>query len=200
MSRRNTETLTASDNYTYSIDLSVSWTNETAVLNRIPKDLAPSLITEGLWLDEVGETFYAYGGCLSGALGYAQLPAAPSNELWQFTPSGMSASNFSVLSRAGFATYGGGNGLGFALGGVINDKSDSDLLYQEEIEGEYQFNPPGMVVYNDTSENWYNVSTEAISYYGTAISGATQFVPAFGPEGLLFVLGGRAAYAGESST
>ncbi|KAK3705234.1 hypothetical protein LTR37_013395 [Vermiconidia calcicola] len=210
MSRRDTETLTASDNYTYSIDLSVSWTNETAILNRISKDPAPSLNTEALWLDENDETFYAYGGCLSSALTYTLLPAAPPNELWQFTPSGKSGSwstvqispvsNFSILSRTSSATYGGGNGLGFALGGLINDKCDSDLLYEEEIEGEYRFNPPGMVVYNDTSEIWYNVSAEAISYYGTAVNGAAQFVPAFGPEGLLFLLGGRAAYAGEWST
>lgn len=41
-----------------------------------------------------------------------------------------------------------------------------------------------------SSQDWYNVSTKSISYDGTAAYGAAQFVPSFGPAGLLFVLGG----------
>ena len=47
-----------------------------------------------------------------------------------------------------------------------------------------------MVVYNDTSQEWYNVSSTGFSYYGAAVGGAAQFVPSFGPAGLLLVFGG----------
>lgn len=55
-----------------------------------------------------------------------------------------------------------------------------------------------LVIYDISSQEWYNVSASAISYWGTAVEGAAHFVPSFGPAGLLIVLGGRGAYLGDS--
>lgn len=54
---------------------------------------------------------------------------------------------------------------------------------------------PGLVVYNESSQQWWNISTggeDGYTYMGTAREGAAHFVPTFGPEGLLFVFGGFA--------
>lgn len=45
---------------------------------------------------------------------------------------------------------------------------------------------PGIVIFNETSKEWFNASTRDFTYNGLAIQGAAPFVPNFGPEGLLF--------------
>jgi hypothetical protein len=56
--------LTYLDNFTYSIDLSSSWTNSSVVLHQMFKT-APVLNNAALWLDGTGDTVYAYDGALS---------------------------------------------------------------------------------------------------------------------------------------
>jgi hypothetical protein len=56
--------LTSPGNYTYSIDLSSSWTNSTVNLHQIRKT-APVLNNVALWLDGSSDTIYAYDGALS---------------------------------------------------------------------------------------------------------------------------------------
>ena len=88
------------------------------------------------------------------------------------------------------AIYAYGSGLGFALGGlhsIYTDGSDgfADIYTATAV--------PGMVVYNASSEEWHDVSTTGQSGYsslGFAMNGAAQFVPSFGPNGLVFVFGG----------
>ncbi|KAK5165294.1 uncharacterized protein LTR77_009392 [Saxophila tyrrhenica] len=63
----------------------------------------------------------------------------------------------------------------------------TDSLYDVNL---VTISVPGMVMFDTFSQNWYNLSTDAISYFGTAVNGATHFVPSFGPKGLLFMLGG----------
>lgn len=109
--------------------------------------------------------------------------------MWQFTPDGSSGSwspasilhshQFEALSRTRQSIYGYGNGLGFALGGLEGASIDPDESWAV----------PGMVVYNTTSQEWHNVSSQ-YTESGFATNGAAHFVPSFGPEGLLFVLGG----------
>ena len=188
------------ENYTYSIDLSSSWTNSTVVLNKIEKGSAPIVNNEALWLDASNSTFYAYDGGLSRSLPAQELPPSPLNSLWQFTPSGKSGrwssfpvapgSLFSTLVRTTTSICTSGNGLGFALGGIVNDNTDESL----SATGVWtQYNVPGMVMYNTDSQKWYNASTRGYSYDGSAYGGAAQFVPTFGPAGLVFVFAGMTA-------
>ena len=203
---KTTQKLTKAENYTYAIDLSSPWNNKTVVLHQISKGFAPVLNQQALWLDPSGETFYAYDGGLSPSytgggsepLTIWELPEPPDNALWQFSPSSTGesggwsqilippASNFSTLSRTVAGAYGFGGDLGFAIGGWENGFTDGALRGDLTT-----YNAPDMVVYNMSSQIWYNVSTEAISYYRTAHLGTAQFVPSFGPAGLLFMLGGE---------
>lgn len=182
------------ENYTYSIHLASSWTNETVTLNQIPKS-APVLNQEALWLASSNHSFYAYDGGVSWALDDGNdWYTPPYNQLWEFHPTGDSgrwseafippSSNFSTLSRVQYATYSSGNGLGFALGGMqtggTTDSGD-DVWYEL----------PGLVIYNMTSSIWYNVSADGLTFYGKTASGAAQYVPSFGPAGLLLYIGGK---------
>ena len=195
------------DNYTYAIDLSSPWNNKTVVLHQISKGSAPVLNQQALWLEPSGNTFYAYDGGLSNtytgggsvALPIWELPQPPDNALWQFSPSSTGSSGewtqvlitpatiFSSLSRTIAGTYGSGGSLGFAIGGHENGFTDGTW----RAGGIATYNTPDMVVYNMSSQEWYNVSTKAISSYKTAVYGAAQFVPSFSPAGLLFTLGGE---------
>ena len=51
-----------------------------------------------------------------------------------------------------------------------------------------------MVVYNTTSQEWHNVTSKYTENQGRVTNGAAHFVPSFGPEGLLVVVGGITAY------
>lgn len=155
---------------------------------------APALVSQALWVDTAGTSFYAFDGGVSWALPSYELPPPPPNELWQFTPSGnsghwslmdpLASSNFNGLIRGYHGIYASSAGLGFALGGIENAATTNET-------GASRI--PGMVMYNITSQNWYNVSASGYSPDGVAMDGAAQYVPSFGPAGLLFVFGGSLA-------
>lgn len=145
-------------------------------------------MSQVLWNDPSDSSFYAYDGGLSYAIA---LGDPPPNQLWQFKPAGSSgawsqigqsaSSNFTSLSRVQSQIYASGGGLGFALGGLQNPATGNP---QGTVD------TPGMVIYNFTSREWFNVSTTGYSYNGIAMDGAGIFVPSFGPAGLFFVLAG----------
>jgi hypothetical protein len=183
------------DPNTYSIDLTSSWTNETVVLNKILKD-GPPVVNQGIvWLDVSEKSFYAYDGYTSESTGVIAQPGP--NALWQFLPNGAgggiwtsvaapSNTNFSQLSRCFAPAYASGEGLGFALGGVQDGQT---------IAGYTEAYPTGLVIYNTSSETWLNISALGYSSDGTSARAAAHFVPSFGPNGLLFVLGGQVGYS-----
>ena len=98
------------------------------------------------------------------------------------------SSNFTTLIRGYFGIYTSGGGLGFALGGIENTATNKAF---EVNSGSFPI--PGMVMYNITSQDWYNVSASGYSHDGVAMNGAAHFVPSFGPAGLLFVFGDSVA-------
>ena len=148
-------------------------------------------------MDASNATVYAYDGGISGAPVGWYLNSPPANSLWQITPSGGTgrwkqsyvspSTNFTNLVRVTSAIYASGNGLGFALGGLQSDATGYNLFENAYYDNNFV---PGMVIYNTSSQEWYNVSSNDYSYSGFALNGAAQFVPSFGPNGLLFVFGG----------
>ena len=158
---------------------------------------APALVSQALWVDSSGTSFYAFDGGISFAIPAYEQPPPPPNELWQFSPSGKSgswslvgppaSSNFTSLVRGYNGIYTYGAGMGFALGGEESSATNNAL------EGGTTVPIPGMVMYNITSEDWYNVSASGYSNDGVAVNGVAHFVPSFGPAGLLFVFGGSVA-------
>ena len=158
---------------------------------------APSLIQQALWVDPSNDSFYAYDGGLSYALQIGEYWGWPQqrNQLWQFTPSGegsgswsqvgaQPSSNFSDLVRTIDGTYTYGGGYGFALGGMENAATIVDFF------GPESWDTPGMVMYDMSAHEWYNVSAEGYSRKGHSKKAAAHYVPGFGPAGLVFIFGG----------
>ena len=164
-------------------------------MNTIDKGDAPVLDNAALWLGPSEKTFYSYDGGQGELADLSEYPPPP-NELWEFTPAGAlgewsqvaipPSSNFSTLARTADGNYASGNGLGFALGGHAGKLTLAGAPTN--------YNVSGMVVYNSTSQQWYNVSSKGYSYQTGSLLGDGLFVPSFGPAGLLFIFGG---YAGE---
>ena len=160
---------------------------------------APALVAQALLVDPSGTSFYAFDGGISYSVPLSERPPPPPSELWQFIPSGKSgdwslvsppaSSNFTTLIRGYQGTYTYGAGLGFALGGLENAATTGAI----DVNSGLSFPIPGMVMYNITSQDWYNVSASGYSQDGDAVNFAAQFVPSFGPAGLLFVFGGSVA-------
>ena len=162
------------------------------VLNSIDSE-APALVMQALWEDPSSSSFYAYDGGVSYTLQLWQEPAPPVNQLWKFTPLGrsgdwsqvteMPSSNLTSLERSYNGYYAFGGGLGFALGGYQNRATG--------VATDANIDTPGMVIYNFTSMEWFNVSITDYSSEGVAAAGAGHFVPGFGQAGLLFILAGE---------
>lgn len=179
------------DNRTYSIDLTSSWTNKTVSINSIYK-AAQIYNDAALWPDASGRSFYSYDGGYSFSIPVVN---RTTNGLARFTPDGSSgswslvsnpaSSNFSSLTRVMGASYGYGNGLGFALGGRETTGTNSLLAPMAVLA-------PGLVIYDSSSNNWFNLSSTGYSSTGFASRGSLQFLPQFGTKGLLLSVGGDA--------
>ena len=172
------------EKYTLSIDLTSTWTNQTVNMTTIQKT-APVFNSEGLWVDALNRSFYAYGGVVSNTVSDTSAP--PNSPLWQFTPSGGSgnwsivpitqqSSNFSLLDRTWDGAYASGNGLGFSLGGIEVVPTTGPPV-------------PNMIVYNSSTQVWRN-TTLFDDGVDTYVQGAALFIPSFGPQGLLAVIAG----------
>ncbi|KAL6721484.1 hypothetical protein ACLMJK_000588 [Lecanora helva] len=186
---------------TYSINLSRSWTNATIGLNSIIRP-QPALASQTLWVDPSETFLYAYGGGIShfypqsSTLAYPFNNTPPINQILKLVPSGdsgtwsqldsPSTSNFSTLVRSRAAITASGGELGFALGGVMSASTTSSIPSS-------WVPVPGLVMYNMTSQEWYNISDIDYAYVGGAADGAAHFVPSFGYNGLLFIFGGTVA-------
>ena len=183
-------------NDTLSIGLSQSWTNDSVTINVINKT-APVLNYVALWPDQHNQSFFQWAGEQSFDLPQGTNPPIPSDSLWQFTVDGNGAGSwaqqsiaansiFPALTRPAAAYIANGNGVGYALGGYSSARTSPQT---EDLD---IFQPiPGIVSYNISSNQWSNDSAAGFSTYGTAEYGQMHFVPPFGSEGVLIVLGGE---------
>lgn len=182
------------DSGTYAITLDKSWTLADAPIEYLDDHPDSSYTYPALWPSADGTSFYSYSGGASGAVLLEGWPS-DDNRLVHVTPTGSNItreyvapppeSNFSVLTRAVDGLYAAGNGLGFAMGGYQYPFTNYD--YQGDA-----YDISGLVMYKDSTQEWWNISTTAYSSTGTAREGVAHFVPDFGPAGLLFVFGGYA--------
>ena len=175
------------ENTTYSIDLTISWTNDTSSTPWYQTDkgydYAPLMDNEVLWTDNSNTSFYAYDGSPVANSGQS----TRSNQLWQFIPDGsnsgywnqsttLSNSIFPDLRRTHGQASASGNGVGYALGGIdVGSNVPS----------------PGLISYNTTSAWWSQLTTDGFTDSGTSMFGQLQYVPGFGTAGLLIALGGQ---------
>lgn len=200
-------------NYTLSIDISKSWLVSDVRIAGVPgapvdeewnpEEWAPGTpvvrVGHAVWADGP-RAFYSWGGHASQGIGAGGL--ATRSE-WRFntkglgngtwydeTPTNPDLLDSLTLSEDGaFATA---HNTGFWIGGVSSGWTEPGLQIGSAI--------PGIVSFNITTKTWHNDSADGISEYGTLRAGQAQFVPIFGPNGLIFVLGGQAMSLGPAAT
>ena len=195
--------LTSEANDTYSIDLSTSWTNQTVHITQIIKT-APVLNLGTLWLDPTGTSFYAWGGEVSHTAGTVKnIGAYPGNAVYQFVPNvslgswnqvgSAVKSDLDNLLRPVSGAGAFGNGAGYLYGGYTNQWSNDALMNSPT-----DFPLPGIVSYDITANSWSNISSQSFTQSDSERYGQMEFVPGFGPAGLLISMGG--GIYGESGT
>lgn len=175
-------------NSTYALDLSTSWSPETATFHKIDKGSSPILNTPNLWPSTDNKSFYLFNGDITLAGQHrADPPKVP--ELWQFTPNGITQGSW---RRTGFAssligvtraksTY--GEGSVHILGGFAFDRSSGAVA---DIEAK-----PGLVSYDMSTDQWQNRSMTPYIPVGSAIDGSLHFVNNLGgANGLVIAFGG----------
>lgn len=172
-------------NSTLSIDLSTSWTTANVHIRTIPKP-GPNKINPTVFTDTERGVFYSWAGTWLRGLNMT------ATKLWKFTADGSGGGNwapsepanpaaFNELDPGDWSAHTSTNTQGLAVGGIASGWTQ---LYRarNQVLG-------GMLTYNFKSGIWEN-GTVGYSPYPTLLSGSAQFVPNYGPNGLVFVLGG----------
>lgn len=107
-----------------------------------------------------------------------------SNGGGQWSSESISANSiFPSLVRPTATNHDFGKDMGFSLGGYYSHKESDAVKGYVPV--------PGLVSYNISSGVWSNTTATGFTADGTAQYGIMQFVPSFGQEGLLVVLGGE---------
>lgn len=173
-------------NVTLSIDLSESWKTKDVTMQSIsrPAD-TPVMFNQAILTDESSGTFYVWGGFVSW---FASLPGS---SLWKFTANADGGGSwnretpnnpdtFVNLDRVENGVYVSTPGAGFVFGGRSTDRTTS------KPSG----NVKGFVSFDFNTRSWQEHSEAPYSPDGTLWGAAAIYVPTFGPNGLVFLLGG----------
>ncbi|KAK1750183.1 hypothetical protein QBC47DRAFT_426430 [Echria macrotheca] len=174
-------------NSTLSIDMSKSWTAGTVTIRTIPKT-GPRKTNVQVWADPDTNSFYSWGGKWIGGVNMTK------TELWKFTADGSGGGAWSVQDPANpnvfgglipgeFSAYTTAKGSGFLIGGIASGWTE---IYRAKTQ-----TIPGMLTFNIKSKVWENGTFSAgFSPFDTLSGASAQYVPTFGPNGLILVFGG----------
>ena len=181
-------------NHTLSIGLSQSWTPANVSINAATKgNGVPILNSATLWPASDNGSFYSIGGALGISPFGSALDVPPG--LWQFQETMGDWNEVESESPAapilgGTQHAGGlgasGGGFGYVLGGYVGAAGKTDWPM------------PGLLSYDMTAKSRSNDSSAGVSLFGTIIYGGMRFVPNYGAEGILIVLGG--VFTGPTDT
>ncbi|KAM0334379.1 hypothetical protein ACHAQA_001405 [Verticillium albo-atrum] len=179
-------------NRTLSIDLSQSWKPSNVTIKEITKT-SPNLNRQALFTDESSNSFYIWGGHTSWGA------PVPQNELWRFTADGSGGGDWTTqipgnpdvfrdLKRAEGAVFCSTPDSAFQFGGVATMASN----------GAYFGATPGFVHINFTTQAWSNYTEGPWSAYRTLYAAEAEYIPTFGPNGLVMLIGGETRELGSS--
>ncbi|KAK4979451.1 hypothetical protein LTR28_004571 [Elasticomyces elasticus] len=182
-------------NKTLAIDLSVPWSNTTVAFSTIDKGGSPVFTSESLWLDAQEPALYSFGGEVSWWATWPNVTQPTVPKLWKFVPNNTgggkwsdqtsNTSEFYGLNQPVGGVHAFGGDAGYYLGGYL------DVGTWPAITANWILIPqPGLIIYNFTTNRWQNITAHGYSIYGTAHYGGAEFVPIFGPQGVLIALGG----------
>lgn len=178
-------------NSTLSIDMSKSWSSDTVEIRSIPKE-APKVYGQAMWPDSEGQSFYIWGGHSNHG---RETNMLTTQQIWRFVadgkgggawtkeiPDNLGAYNGFQLTELGAWTT--AHNTGFWLGGSASGWTQNFRASNQNV--------PGMVSFNMTTKTFRNDTTPDVSEQGTILGGQAQYVPRFGPHGLIAVFGGTA--------
>jgi hypothetical protein len=186
-------------NNTISIDLSRSWTSsDETILRQIAKPWGAKR-AQTIWTDLEAGHYYLWGGdWISGERTEGH------DALWKFTPDGdggswaMETPNnpalFQQLAVTKLGAFASTNKTGFVIGGLASGLTDPGRVpsHNQAV--------PGMVAFNMKTRVWEDGTTGFSPIDGTLVGASAQWVPNFGPNGLIMVLGGVAPAPLEDPT
>lgn len=172
-------------NSTLSIDISKSWTTSDVSFRTIQRPWY-SKANQAIWTDQEAGHFYVWGGK------WIRGRNMTDNELWKFTPDGNGGGSWSTeapanselfdgLHQSEFGSFTNTNDTGFYIGGLASGWTEYHRARNQVL--------PGMVAFNMKTKTWHN-GTTSFSPFDTLIAGSAHYVPNFGPNGLVMVLGG----------
>lgn len=178
-------------NSTLSFNISTSW--ETSKVNILAHEKpAPKLSRQVLWKGEDPNIFWIWAG---RTIRKINRDAIDKETMWRFTADGKGGGDWSseiagddsddfkemhLPSRSAYTTY---KNTGFSLGGEQIPDSDPDIVWDmQPVEG--------MMVFDFESLTFSNESTPDVSPHGSIVGATAEYVPVFGDNGLIMVLGG----------
>jgi len=178
-------------NSTISIDLKSSWTTTNAVRRTIAKpEDAPITNWPVLWTDASAGVFYSWGGAYAYGLNIRN-----NTPQWKFTADGSGSGTWSSEVNTNDVRYTQlhktelgavvtiNDTMGLNIGGIAHGWT--------EVDGGPRHAIPGMVAFDMDNKLWQN-GTSTFSPFGTGsiASARAEYMPSFGPSGLVVLLGG----------
>jgi hypothetical protein len=175
-------------NSTLSLDMTRSWTTLDVSFRSIPKP-GPTTGKAVLWTDAASNQLYSWGGMWSHGLNMSR------SQVWRFTADGTGGGTSSVESPANPAEFGElhageqsafaeANGTAFSIGGLASGWTELNRLVTQAVPGTVTFDMRTKMFRNETG-----------GPFNTVVGAAAQYIPSYGPNGLVMVLGGQAPVA-----
>ncbi|KAH6628763.1 hypothetical protein F5144DRAFT_580088 [Chaetomium tenue] len=139
-----------------------------------------------IWTDKEAGAFYVWGGKWIGGANMT------TNELWKFTADSNGGGTwtleppanptlFDSLEQYEYGAYANTGKTGFSVGGLASG-------WTKKYRGNNQV-VPGMVAFNMDTKIWQN-GTTAFSPTDTLVAASAEYIPTFGPNGLIMLFGG----------
>lgn len=190
-------------NLTLSLDMRSAWTNASVEFTTIARGQAPLLEQVLIWGDANLSSFYIYGGGTSWTVIYNHVATANPGTPWKFTPDGNgsgswsevtdSVTQFDELLQPMNEMFTAGQGKGYYFGGCLTDQTKPAVGVGDcvPVPGLSILQLDGATI---QSENLTTTNFEG----GTGAYGKAHFVPAWGSEGLILMLGVAPPIANQS--
>ncbi|KAK2064179.1 kelch repeat protein [Colletotrichum caudatum] len=180
---------------TLSIDLSKSWKPADVEIKPTQKG-APSMSRQAIFTDASSKSFYIWGGI-------ASTPNLPPPRLWKFSADGSGGGSWSTdikpghdsfiqLNRSQGAAYVSTPDSGFYFGGFSGTNTDPKA--RGPVPGFMQFN------FTATDQAWTNHTEAPYATSGNVVGASAHYVPSYGPNGLVMMLGGSSHVIGSGQS
>lgn len=171
-------------NRTLSINVSSSWDVADVEIRSLEKS-SPNMMRQSLFKRGRTNSFYIWGGHTPYSA------PVPNRELWRFNADGegggswgpetpSNPSFFRALQRSEGGAFVSTPDAGFHFGGLSS--SSTSIAAAGHV--------PGYVVFNYTTQSFSNETNAPWSAYGTLRGATAEYIPTFGPNGLIMLIGG----------